>query len=120
MQNIKLHKESEEYIKNTLSEYKQVEKLPFQINGRTIIHLYATSDTMDSSGELQGFVDALLFTMRVYMCTTMTYWEVENRDGLELFVPAGIRIFKDGSTMIIIDSPITLDIFQCVTAKKGV
>lgn len=108
---IKLSKQSEQYIRETLDKYKPVDGLPADFTGRTILHLYPTQDTMQENG-LVGFEDALMFDIKVYVPKRKVVYTVEWRDQVELKVPADIRIFKDGSTMIIIDKPFTFGYYQ--------
>jgi len=117
---------SKDIIKKTFSAYNKIERLPGYFEGRTIIHIYPQKDTInDLDDEMTGYEDSLLFGVGVFNSVTMTAWTCEDRD--EINIPEkmkcmSIRVFKDQSTMITIDQPITIGCFQSLTilpVKKG-
>lgn len=109
---IPLHPDSYKLIHETFSKYTQIHApvLPRTIDDQWIaLHIYPYKDTI--SNELQVFKDSLLCTVRVYLDSDKTYYELSNIDDIYIEVPNHIRIFKDGSTMIIINAfnnPITM------------
>lgn len=53
------------------------------------------------------------FKARIFFVETMTFCEIEYRDGIRIDVPCVTKIFKDGSTMISIDGPVFIQYLQC-------
>ena len=121
---VKLTETSTGMIKDIFARYKKAEgDLPDGLTGRTIFHIYAKSDTINQDGDLEGFEDSLFFTLKVFNMVSMSYWEVRNRDSVELdrygfAIGADIRIFKDGSTMIIVDGDIEICWYQAVEISR--
>lgn len=110
---IDISKKSEAYIEKVFSQYEFMDGvLPKKLRGRTVIHLYPTIDTKnDENDDLLGFEDALLFDVRIY--NNKKKYVIYGRDQIEINTPdSRIRIFKDGSTMIILDGEIELEVFQ--------
>jgi len=120
---IMIHEESRKLIKETFELYEERGELEsFKIiNSKTIIHLYATVETMDEKGYLNGFVDSLFFKARVFDCDKRVVYTAEYRDEIFIHLPCQTRIFKDGSTMLIFDGPTKITNAQCMTieAPKG-
>ena len=109
---IPISKVSEQYIKDTLSRYIEIEDMPKQITGRCIFHMYPYQDTTDENGGLVGYQDAILFNLHIYDIDNMTVWKTSNKDSLDIDVPCKTRIFKDLSTMVVIDGGVKLHSFQ--------
>ncbi|MBA2176875.1 hypothetical protein H0266_18505 [Halobacillus locisalis] len=116
---ILLHQRSEEYLKDVFSAYSDGGELPLfhTLSGRTIIHLYPVADTVDEHGELIGLVDALFFEVNIYNVETMTFWSTTSKDEIDLGIPCKARIFKDGSTVLIINRDIKIMDTQSLTVK---
>ena len=110
---MEITKKSQQYLDEIFLDYVEVNSLPKELYGRTILHLYPVRDT-DNGKELDGFVDALFFDLHIYNCETMTVYKTDCKDQIRIDVPCATRIFKDGSTMIIIDSPVAIHLFQSV------
>lgn len=110
-QQVEITEQMQSYIDTVLAEYVPVESLkevPEIFTGRTILHLYPTHDT----GE-EGYCDGLFFTVKLYHCDSKRVWCIDGRDQVELNVDAPrVRVFKDGSTMLIIDRPVSIRIGQ--------
>jgi hypothetical protein len=109
---IPIAKESEAYMQRVLSQYKEVNQMPSRITGRTVIHMYPQRDTrrIDDEGKLDGFIDAYLCELHIYDIENQTVFKSRGwNDEVDLTnVPSRIRIFKDLSTMITIDTPVRL------------
>ena len=103
-----IEQESVDYLKEVFKEYKEVDKPLYEIKGRCIIHIYPKKDTYEEDGELYGYCDALLCEMHIYDCNNELVYKTQNHDSVYLDVPSGTRIFKDLSTMLIIDGGITI------------
>lgn len=112
---IPLHENSREWIDNeffkgfnhdntyTAGTYKEVCESECK---RLIIHMYPEKDTYNiDSGELYGFSDSLFFRTIIYNTDNLKYYDYSLHDEIRLEVEHQIRIFKDGSTMIIINQP---------------
>lgn len=113
---LEITREMQSYIDGTLAEYKpaELETMPPVLRDRTILHLYPTHDTGDD-----GFVDGLFFDVKVY--NSRQVWTIEGRDQVELNVAAPrVRIFKDGSTMLIIDRPVSIRAYQSMEVNEVV
>jgi hypothetical protein len=117
---IELHEKSLEYIEEAFKDYTEIfEDFPTLISGRTVIHLYPTQDTRDSSGELTGYNDALFFDAKIYLTEPKIFFTLSGRGELEIGIHVWTRIFKDRSTMIIIDEDFQLDIFQSLRLRSA-
>ncbi|NBI30999.1 hypothetical protein [Chengkuizengella marina] len=120
--NISIHKYSEDYIKKTLSQYKEVDSMI--VIEHPIIHMYAKKDTYDECGELNGYVDSLFCEYHFYDLTKLQLFKSRRfHDGLwfgEGVKPTNVRLFKDGSTLIqlrgkfgiMIGTSVHLELFQ--------
>lgn len=116
---IELHEKSLEYIEGVFKDYTEIfENFPTLISGRTVIHLYPTQDTRDKSGDLTGYNDALFFDAKFYLTEPKIFFTLPRRDEIEIQIHVWTRIFKDGSTMIIVDEDFQLDIFQSVRIRR--
>lgn len=106
---IEITPEMQEYAAGIFSKYKpaELDTLPKGFT-RVILHLYPTHDTGEN-----GYVESLFFTAKIYDVRSLQVWTVEGRDEVSLNVPwSRIRIFKDGSTMIAIDQPVSIRLHQ--------
>lgn len=116
---IKLHENSKKYIIDTLSQY--VEK---QYNGEVIeqpvVHMYAKSDTYDEDGTLNGYRDSLFCEVHVYDTKNDFKYVFINKDGVTLLHANiwQVRVFKDGSTMLILNGSHKLEVFQALELFK--
>ena len=121
VRSIKLHEKSIEYIDEVFSQYKEVEYDTSKVITNPIVHIYPIEDTYDENGELHGFIDALLVNMDIYDTKNKTFMKIKYRDELlmnETDRPTGIRIFKDGSTMIIMRGKYQFGSGQSVSVYK--
>lgn len=101
--------DSERFIKKTFKGYKYEKELPDSIDGRCIIHMYAKEDTMiNGKNNLTGFIDAYNCDVKIYDVRKQTYYESNYTDGITIDVPCSVKIFKDLSTMIVVDGGINL------------
>lgn len=100
---IPIHQESEKYIKETLSQYTEINKRIDFIDD-PIIHIYAIKDTRDlGTGELNGYSDSLFCEYHFYDLKNETVYKSRQHDGLwfgEGVSPSNVKIFKDGSTLV--------------------
>lgn len=97
-----LHDNSVEYIKEILSIYKEEELTINTVVLNPIIHMYAESDTADlDSGELQGYSDSLFFKGYIYDTVNRIRYYSGIHDAVRFHgvSPKQTKIFKDGSTM---------------------
>lgn len=102
---IELHQNSVDYVKETFSRYIEVYDLSKRIKN-PIIHIYPVEDTFDKDGSLNGYTDALFFKIHVYDTENMTVYKGEKlHDGILPFKNINvsqIKIFKDLSTMLVL------------------
>ena len=112
---------SVEYAKEALSHYKLIDLNQFRLEyyGTIILHIYPTKDTLrDDSDYIDGYDDSLLFDLHIYDLESLTKQIVCGRDQIELRVPANARVFKDGSTMIVIKGPTRITLYQSVEVER--
>lgn len=98
---VPIHQQGEEYIKETLSLYKEVDRMHEIEN--PIIHMYAVEDTHDpNTGELRGYSDSLFCEYHYYDTKNMEVFKTRMHDALFLSEApvSNIKVFKDGSTLV--------------------
>jgi len=116
---VELSKKSQEYIDFLTENYTQIFECPKQITGSTLIHIYPMKDTLnDESEDSSGFEDALNCEIHIYDKDNRTVFVTKTHDQIEVEVPCNIRIFKDLSTMLIIDTPVRFGMFQSLEVRK--
>lgn len=102
--NIQLQEKSIDYLNKVFDQYTEVEFSSSKIIQSPIVHMYPTEDTRRDDGELSGYVDAMLFTLKIYDTQDKVFMETHNKDALDLYDDnikiRKIKIFKDGSTMV--------------------
>lgn len=102
-------KDSEDYIKEALLCYTEISDKIESVKGRALIHMYPYEDTMiNGANNLNGFIDAYLCEVHVYDVVNKTVYKYKYSDEINFDVKCSTRIFKDLSTMIIIDEPIDI------------
>lgn len=105
---IPITQQSEEFIRKTFKGYKEIEKIPDVINGRCIIHMYPYRDTVEEDGSLSGYIDAMFCELHIYDCNNSTVFKTKHIDALIINTISSIKIFKDLSTMVVIDGGVEL------------
>lgn len=111
--------ESQKYVDYLTKTYTETDEVPKRINGRTLIHIYPKEDTIeDGSDDSHGFVDAFNCEIHIYNTENMTVFKTKRHDQVEMSVPCNVRIFKDLSTMLIIDTPVTFGLYQSLEVRK--
>lgn len=117
---VPLSHKSLQWINFLKDNYKETKELPSKINGRTLIHIYPKEDTLnDNNDNSTGFVDVLNCEVHIYNTDNMTVFKTRKHDQIEVEVPCNVRIFKDLSTMLIIDTPVTFGMFQSLEVRKA-
>lgn len=118
---MEISEKSKKMINEVFSRYKEVNLPPLldgiKIDGRTIIHTYPTKDTQnDKDDELDGFIDALLFDVHIFDVDKSLVYKSRGHDRIDYygFKIISQEIFKDGSTMIIIDTPVKIHLGQSI------
>lgn len=104
--------ESEKYIEEVFGRYTEIEDAPLEIHGRCVIHIYPTEDTQKDNGELDGFCDAYNCRLDIYDVINKTVYKTYSHDEVNIRIPSRVRIFKDLSTMIIVDEPVRLGYYK--------
>lgn len=101
---INLHSKSQKYIEKIFSKYKDADFNGFILElDNCILHLYAIQDSYNEQGELEGYIDALLFKVDIYDTINMKKYSHKFHDSIyfEKNSPHPIiKIFKDGSTLL--------------------
>jgi len=111
---IKISQDSEKYIKE-LEGYEEVDNLASILYGKTIFHIYPKRDTLTNAGHSRGFVDAIESKVVIYNSQENKKIKYESKrlhDEVASNVPIRTRIFKDLSTMLIIECPIYVELNQ--------
>jgi hypothetical protein len=112
------HKDSEYLINQTFEMYAETNEFPYTIEGRCIIHLYPESDTITDDG-LEGYQDAMNCKLAIFDCERrVVYYSKRMHDSVFLLVPSSVKVFKDLSTMIIIDGGVNLSRGQGIIVDK--
>lgn len=102
-------KDSEDYIKRVFSSYKEVSEAICKPKGRCVIHMYPFEDTMiDGQDDLHGYIDAYLCELRVYDVVENTVYKYVCSDAIHSEVGCSVKVFKDLSTMLTFDRPISI------------
>lgn len=101
-EDIELHAESVEFLENVFIIYSEDELKESTVVESPIIHLYATKDTRNSDGDLNGYNDSLFFEAHIYDTRNKIKYVRLHHDSIDtgkadLFQ---VRIFKDGSTLM--------------------
>ncbi len=120
---VKLHKNSEKYIKDTFSRYTEIDNP--QLSDRidlthgAIIHMYPVGDTTNKHGEKIGYCDSIFFKIKIYDTHARTVITSKDRfDAIEITQSSDIRIFKDGSTLITLRRPIKISLTQAILVEN--
>lgn len=116
---IHLNKKSRHYL-NELEKYEEVDTLPSVLYGRTIFHIYPKRDTLNR-GISRGFEDAIESKVAIYNSQenkNTKYKSKRLHDEVASNAPVRIRIFKDLSTMLIIDVPIRVEFNQSINISE--
>ncbi len=104
-----IHNESVEYLELlALDDYEQINELPENIEGRCVIHMYPYEDTNNGTEGGNGFIDAFNCELHIYDEENKTVFKTKRHDQIDVKVPCKVRVFKDLSTMLIIDTPVRL------------
>ena len=102
--NIKLQNESLEYLSKVFNKYTEVEFTTSRIYESPVIHLYPTHDTYGDDGELNGYLDKLFCTIKIYDTINDVFSIVKSKDALDTYHKDvkvyNIGYFKDGSVII--------------------
>lgn len=99
---IVLHNDSINFLETVFQQYNRVEQDDNMVFKNPLVHIYPLEDTRDSSGELNGFHDALFFEARIYDPYKKEYAISKYNDSLDTLEAdiTAVRIFKDGSTLV--------------------
>ena len=102
-------KDSEKYIKDVFSAYKEVFEPIYATERSCIIHLYAKKDTMiDGKDNLTGYRGSYLCEIRVYDPAKKIMYVHEYSDAVYIEKPCQVKVFKDLSTMMFVENPVTI------------
>lgn len=118
MNGIILNEKSKEYLETVFNSYTEKEYTN-QVIDNPVIHMYATHDTYNER-ELFGYADSLFCEVHVYDVKNDYKYTFENKDGISLSHADvyQVRIFKDGSTMIMLNGSHELEVFQALELFK--
>ena len=126
LEEINLHPKSIKRINEVNALYaplaKPINRHTSETDELIIIQLYPYEDTIDSDGQMNGYVDFLFFKIKVFFPKTMNFMNIINKDGIhfsKVYIDS-IHIFKDGSTYIEITGKYTyLFETQCIVVCKA-
>lgn len=94
------------FISEIVKNYKQVYVLPKTIKSTCVVHMYPYKDTILECGATEGYINAYNCILHIYDVDNKTVFKTIWHDEIDISVPCRIRIFKDLSTMIIINVPV--------------
>lgn len=120
-QSVKIHTESEDYLKRIFDNYTEVYELPAIIN-EPIIHIYPKKDTCNEDGELDGYIDAIFSEVHIYDTVEMKVYKGESLH--DALMPSNqldvwtIRIFKDLSTLVGLRGKYRIGMYTAVSITK--
>lgn len=103
---IDLHPDSVEFLEKVFLGYTFVKECPFNLEGRLVLHMYPTHDTISrDTGQADGFADSLFFRLDIYDLFRKLKYTVFGKDQIYLTDIGSrngvcVRLFKDGSTII--------------------
>jgi len=118
---VPISEDSQEYARKVLSQYEEVTEPIKEIESRCVLHLYPNHDTMiDEIDEITGYIDALFCELHVYDVQNRKVYKHKYCDGV---ITNGVlnqstRIFKDLSTMIIIEEPVKISYYTAVEVES--
>lgn len=120
---VEISNKSKKLIEETFSMYKEkeIDNYIIESKGRTIIHTYPIGDTQnDKDEELSGYKDSLLFDVHIYNCKEKVVYKSKGHDNIFYCGLSRLsqKIFKDESTMTIIDEPVEILLCQGITVSK--
>lgn len=112
---IKLSKDDKAYIAEVFGYYAEQPTvgMSMEFKNGVIAHLYANRST-GMEGD-RGYIDALLFTLKLYDYETkICYVSHANHDNISSLagLRMQVRLFKDGSTMVIVKQPCKVELYQ--------
>lgn len=103
---VDLHPDSVEFLEKVFLGYTYVKECPFSLEGRLVLHMYPSQDTLNrDTGEADGFADSLFFRLDIYDLFRKLKYTVFRKDQIYLTnigsnMGICVRLFKDGSTAI--------------------
>lgn len=116
---------SKAMIGEIFGRYTPIDKLPDSITEKIVIHMYPTKDTLSDDPNVydeSGYDDALLFEAKFYLTESKRVYSIQSRDSIEVRVPAEVKIFKDGSTMVVINAlqsvPLLISLGQAIAVWR--
>lgn len=109
---------SRKYIDETFSKYKEVEEPIEIVNKRCVIHMYPKTDTTPDDDIVDGYVDAFNCEVHVYDVEKKIKYISECHDDIQIDKRCGVRIFKDGSTMITIDGGVRIYYYHSIDIRS--
>lgn len=100
---IALHKDSVEFLAQVFDSYEDGKLNSSAVVKNPIVHLYATKDTKNEDGDLNGYNDALFFDAHIYDTVNDIKYVETQHDSVDIgeATMSQIKIFKDGSTMML-------------------
>ena len=124
MKEVKISEKSKKMIEETFSMYENLEWDWFEIlkfNNRVILHIYPENDTInDKDEESTGFVDCLEFKLKIFDCKHRKCYETHcDSICIDDIKYSSIKVFKDQSTMIIIEPSCEIHSGHTVFVRKG-
>lgn len=125
MKQVEICEKSKKMIEETFNMYETCKWYWYDIlkfNNRVILHLYPENDTInDKDEEMTGYFDCLEFKLKIFDCKNRKCYETDCDSILfeDAFKYMIIKVFKDQSTMIIIEEPCEIHSGHTVFIKKG-
>lgn len=96
--------------------YRESGVLPVSFESRIVFHMYPERDAIGPDGNIDGHDDTVLFRVVAFDDATGQRYGLSGRDGIAIApgVRAHVTVFKDLSTRISVDGPVSVRWGQCV------
>jgi len=118
---VPISKESEQYITETFAQYEQVDEPIRYIDKKCVLHLYPKEDTMiDGKDNLTGYMDSMICELYVFDVGERKAYHCKFCDAVNVrgVLTQQTKIFKDLSTMIVIDEPVNINYYTAVEVES--
>lgn len=117
---IPISRDSEQYITKIFAQYEQVYKPIKHIKEKCVLHLYPKEDTMiKGKDNITGYIDSMLFELYVFDVAERKVYKHKFCDAINVngVLSQQVKIFKDLSTMIVIEEPVKINYYKAVEVE---
>lgn len=101
---------------DALDNFVVIEKPPLRYEGKTVLHIYPTKDTITKEDNIEGMQDCLFFDVHIINFDSNTKYISRNKDHFKCNVPIRVMaVYKDGSYCIEPEGPFLMVEGQGIT-----